>query len=315
MKENPPQKTKLVEKYIIRIERVVDLMNAEEFTDKISNLSIWKKNGQRAPHKPLLILYALGEYQNHHQVELPYKDYREKMKHLLMEFGPPRKSYHPEEPFARLVRDGIWTLSAPVDVKKNIDKQLLASDVIGGFNQEVVQLLQSNPSLIQEIASKILEEHFPETIHEDILEAVGLDLILYRKKPRNPPFREKILRAYEYRCAICGFNVRLGANLIAVEAAHIQWHQAGGPDNEDNGIALCSLHHKLFDRGVFTISQERKILVSEEAHGTFGFEEWLMRYHGQILRAPIRPEYSPRGTFLKWHVCEVFRGKTRYVYS
>ncbi|KAA0550407.1 HNH endonuclease [Bacillus sp. BGMRC 2118] len=24
------------------------------------------------------------------------------------------------------------------------------------------------------------------------------------------------------------------------------WHQADGPDDEENGIALCSLLHKLF---------------------------------------------------------------------
>jgi putative restriction endonuclease len=290
-------------------------MNVEELLYNISNLTVWKKNGQRAPHKPLLILFALGQYQNHKKLELPYEEVRDKLRNLLIEFGPPRKSYHPEEPFARLVGDGIWKLSAPVDLRKFNDKQLLASGVAGGFNQEVIHLLQNNPSLVPVMATKILEEHFPDTIHDDILKEVGLDLSLYKKKPRDPLFREKILRAYEYSCALCGFNVRLGKNLVAVEAAHIQWHQAGGPDNEDNGIALCSLHHKLFDRGVFTVSKERKMLVSEEAHGTNGFEEWLMRYHGQTLRSPIRPEYSPKDLFLQWHVREVFRGKTRYTYS
>jgi len=38
-------------------------------------------------------------------------------------------------------------------------------------------------------------------------------------------------------------------------------------------------HHKLFDRGLFTLSQERELLVAEKAHGTNGFQEWLMRYH------------------------------------
>ncbi len=39
-------------------------MQPEELKAKLSNLSIWKKNGQRAPHKPLLILYALGKLVN-----------------------------------------------------------------------------------------------------------------------------------------------------------------------------------------------------------------------------------------------------------
>lgn len=287
-------------------------MNIEELMYKISHLSIWKKNGQRAPHKPLLILYALGQYQNHKKVHLAYEDVRETLKRLLIEFGPPRKSYYPEQPFARLVGDGIWRLNVSMDLTQLSDKQLLASKAIGGFNEEVVQLLSINPSIVQMVAMKILDDHFPDTMHQEILEEVGLDFNIHTKKARDPLFRDKILRAYEYSCAICGFNVRLGQNVVAVEAAHIQWHQAGGPDNEDNGIALCSLHHKLFDRGVFTISQESELLVSEAAYGSNGFEEWLMRYHGKPVRHPIRPEYAPRDLFLHWHVREVFRGRSRY---
>lgn len=129
-------------------------------------------------------------------------------------------------------------------------------------------------------------------MHEDVLSAVGLSFDTVRK--RDPQFRDRILKAYGYQCAICGFSVRLGHSLIAVEAAHIKWHQYKGPDTEDNGVALCSMHHKLFDRGVFTISQELKILVSEDAHGSKGFDDWLMKFHGQAISKPIRPEYKPR---------------------
>ena len=41
----------------------------------------------------------------------------------------------------------------------------------------------------------------------------------------------------------------LDQETLGIEAAHIKWHQAGGPDTEDNGLALCTLHHKRFDRG------------------------------------------------------------------
>jgi len=267
------------------------------------------------PHKPLLMLYALGQYYNHKHIELSYEEVREVLKELLIEYGPPRKSYHPEQPFARLASDGIWQLNQAVDLKRLSDKQLRDAHILAGFTPEVISLLEADSSLAQSVATQILEEHFPDTWHEEILEAVGLEFQLYRRKPRDPYFRDKVLRAYEHSCAVCGFNVRLNRNLIAVEAAHIRWHQAGGPDREDNGIALCSLHHKLFDRGVFTISDQWHLLVSEEAYGTHGFEEWLMRYHGQPVRSPIRPEYAPRDMFLHWHIREVFKGKSRYIVS
>ncbi|WP_274362921.1 phosphorothioated DNA-binding restriction endonuclease [Paenibacillus thermotolerans] len=286
-------------------------MKPEELKQKFANLTIWKKNGQRAPHKPLLILYALGQYLNG-KTNLPYEEARVKLKNLLTEFGPARKSYHPEEPFVRLVGDGIWELDTAVDKRNPNDKKLLENGVAGGFNPDVILLLDNNRTLVMELAMQVLEEHFPDTMHEDILEEVGLHYHLTRKKSRDPYFRERILRAYEHSCAICGFHVRLGNVLVAVEAAHIQWHQAGGPDREENGVALCSLHHKLFDRGVFTISSDKEVLVAEGAYGTQGFEDWLMKYHGKAIRSPIHPDYAPRDHFTGWHFREVFKGPARY---
>ena len=40
--------------------------------------------------------------------------------------------------------------------------------------------------------------------------------------------------------------------------------QAGGPDHESNGLALSSLHHKLFDMGVFTVLADLRIGAHEE---------------------------------------------------
>ncbi|WP_374055826.1 phosphorothioated DNA-binding restriction endonuclease [Rossellomorea sp. FM04394] len=283
-------------------------MNSFELKDRINNLSIWKKGDQRAPHKPLLILFALGQLQADKPRFISYEVTREKLTELLMEFGPLRKSYHPEEPFVRLRRDGFWLLDNDANAKSPSNRQLLADEVAGGFTPEVYQLLKNDPRLVQEIAHIILDSHFPETIQQDILDAVGLDFTIYTKKKRDPKFREKILRSYGYSCAVCGFNVRLAHALVGVEAAHIKWHQAGGPDTEENGIALCSLHHKLFDRGVFTLTHERKLVVSQDEHGTHGFEEWLLRFNGQRVRDPIQAYYHPDSSFLHWHVREVFKG-------
>ncbi|RSK27604.1 restriction endonuclease [Bacillus sp. HMF5848] len=287
-------------------------MDRQELMSRIEGLSIWRKGDQRAPHKPLLILYALGQLRSNNNRYLKYEDVKSKLKELLMEFGPLRKSYHPEHPFVRLSNDGIWELDKQVNRQKFTDKQLLQSDIAGGFTNDVYSMLVSDPALIQKVAQTVLELHFPDSIHEDILNAVGLDFSFKEKKARDPKFREKILRAYGYSCAICGFNVRLAHTLVGVEAAHIKWHQAGGPDTEENGIALCSLHHKLFDRGVFTISNSRQMIVSQDAHGTHGFNEWLMKYHGTRIREPIEMIYTPNQSFTTWHVREVFRGPERY---
>jgi putative restriction endonuclease len=122
---------------------------------------------------------------------------------------------------------------------------------------------------------------------------------------------ERVLRAYEYSCAVCGFDVRLGTMSVALEAAHIKWHQAGGPDEESNGLALCTMHHKLFDRGVFTLSEKMRVIVSESANGTKGFQEWVITFHGSSIRAPQRPNYYPDKVAVEWHVSEVFQSPGR----
>jgi putative restriction endonuclease len=146
------------------------------------------------------------------------------------------------------------------------------------------------------------------------LQAIGLDYESSEnfKRKRDPYFRDKILNAYEHQCAVCGFNVRVGNSLVALEAAHIKWHQAGGPDTEENGIALCSLHHKLFDRGAFTLTKEMQIKVSDRAYGSKGFSEWLLAFHHKELRKPQSPSYYPEPQFVKWHSSEVFQGYGRH---
>jgi putative restriction endonuclease len=255
-------------------------MPDQPILERFDTLNVWNRGGQRAPHKPLLVLYALGRWSRGDTGDIPFRDAERELTALLKEFGPPRRSHHPEYPFWRLQNDGVWAVHASVALKprkSNTDPpkgELLAKAARGGFSPEVQAALRADPALISEIAPRLLEHHFPESIRPDVLAAVGLTLGGGAKadRGRDPAFRQRVLTAYEYRCAVCGFDVRLGSLSIALDAAHIRWHQAGGPDRECNGLALCVLHHKTFDLGAFTLNGEGVLLVSDQAHGTAGFE-------------------------------------------
>lgn len=284
-----------------------------ELMGVIEKLNVWKKNGQRAPHKPLLILYALAKYQNEGVRQISYAVARDDLKQLLMDLGPTRKSYHPEQPFVRLAHDGIWELNQSVETQNIKDNWLLKNNAEAGFSDAVLGLISKNPKLIRNIAETLLEQHFSETLHQDVLTAVGLELpdaefITRRARKRDPEFRDRILSAYNYRCAVCGYDVRLKNTPVGLEAAHIKWHQAGGPDKEQNGLALCALHHKLFDLGAFTIDQEYLIRVSRYANGSVGLNEWLIRYKGEQIQKPVDLIYRPEHGFVQWHVREVYKG-------
>lgn len=295
-------------------------MNKVELLQQISELSIWKRGDERAPHKPLLILLYLGRLQAGQPRMGSFSAIEPKLMELLQEFGPSRRSYHPEEPFCRLRNDKIWELSSEQWCIRPQKTALREHQVAGGFLPEIFELLQQDQGLVDRIASALLYQHFPETLHQDILGAVGLDIDFaldgsgkqQKRRARDPQFRQRILQAYDHRCAICSFEVRLGHLPIALEAAHIKWFQSGGPDVENNGLALCSLHHKLLDTGAIGISPDHTILVSDKVSGHGGFEEWVLNFDGKPLRKPRQTVYVPKTEFTDWHIREVFKGKYGY---
>lgn len=295
-------------------------MTHNEFLKKIDEINVWKSGGQRAPHKPLLLLLALGRVLNDRGRLASYpSEIKPELANLLQRFGPPRKALHPEFPFGRLRADGLWEIPGSEDLKVTASgdfsvRELESRSVAGGFPEEIYHMLRDSSELVREAARKLLDGHFPESLHDDIRDAIGIPRTWEMRdssvQPRDPAFRREVLREYERRCAVCDFDVRLGDELIGVEAAHIKWHAAGGPDEVPNGLALCWLHHKAFDRGaigIATAGEGFKILVSSEIHGLSPPLQWFLDFHAKPLRPPRNRQLDPKPEFVRWHEREVFR--------
>ena len=299
-------------------------MNKDHFLDRLSRINVWQSGGRRAPHKPLLMLYAFARVQQRNKRLVPYSKIEGHLTSLLRRFGPPAKSLHPEFPFGRLPNDELWEIPGVEAVSRTKSGDLHKSSLIrhkicGGLRKADFEMLLGDDRLTQEAANLLLEAHFPQSMHGDIREAVGLGDIRIRRearaerdvssKARDPNFRREVLRAYEYRCAVCEYDIRLGDELLGLEAAHIRWHAAGGPDRIQNGLALCGFHHKAFDRGAWGLqSNERgyRILISREVHGQSRALRWLRDYRGKGLRFPQSEDCQPDARFVQWHTREVF---------
>ena len=78
-----------------------------------------------------------------------------------------------------------------------------------------------------------------------------------KKKLRDNSFRKRVLTAYNHQCAVCGIQLKL------VEAAHIIPVQNEGTDETSNGITLCALHHRAYDKGLITIWNDYSILLND----------------------------------------------------
>jgi len=222
-----------------------------DWLERTAQLRQWSRGGTRAPHKPLLLLYALGRFQQDAAVELRYSAVEEDLQRLLTEYGPPNRTT-PAYPFHHLVGDGVWEVRmdrGPGSPGSGV-RELRAA---GRLAPELRAALRREPELLGRMARVLLDLHFPPSLHGDLCEAVGLELEPAEtgqlsaavRRRRDPRMRERVLTAYEYRCAFCGYDGRIGAVPVGLEAAHVRWCAFAGPDDVDNGLCLCSLHHKL----------------------------------------------------------------------
>jgi len=294
------------------------MLSSVEILDKFEQVNVWRRGDKRAPHKPLLLLYALGRCSRKQDPEIPYLDVERDVRQLLIDFGAP-STPRPEMPFWYLQNDGLWFVSATETLERRKNRtdpkrsEFLKKNPVGGLVPEVYDRLSANGRLLREVVRSLLSRHFPDSYHADILAAVGLALEDEPpvRRRRDPEFRRKVLRAYGYRCAVCGYDLKLGPSDLGLEAAHIKWHQAGGPDTENNGLALCALHHRLFDRGAFSLADDSIMLVSQEVHGTSGLEEMLLSFHERHAIEPQSERFRPLPQFLQWHRREVFRAPAR----
>jgi putative restriction endonuclease len=121
-------------------------------------------------------------------------------------------------------------------------------------------------------------------------------------------FARLMRRLYDRQCAFCGFSVP-----FALEAAHIKPWPFCTPGERllpSNGLLLCSVHHKLFDAGLITLSKSR---AKRYVHGGFVVRvlapdgllcisradvDYVKKLDGVGARVPRSKELQPKAEFL-----------------
>lgn len=118
---------------------------------------------------------------------------------------------------------------------------------------------------------------------------------------RDPLFRSEVLAAYKNSCCICGQQLGL------VEAAHIVPHAISNePDEVSNGLGLCVVHHRLYDRAlllpapgnVLHFNEQRASFLVQSGLGS-GIEE-IRSLHGKGFWVPSDPRKQPDPERLKF---------------
>ena len=154
-------------------------MNNDDFVSRLSRINVWQSGGRRAPHKPLLMLYALGRVQQGKKRLVPYSEVETHLTSLLRRFGPPARALHPEFPFGRLPNDELWDIPGVEAVTRTKSgdlhkSSLIRHDIRGGLQEADYEMLLADDRLAQKAANLLLEAHFPQSVQSDIRVAVGL---------------------------------------------------------------------------------------------------------------------------------------------
>lgn len=283
---------------------------------------------------------ALGRFQRDGDRALRFAEIEGGLAGLLRDFGPPRET-SPGYPFHHLVTDGLWVVTGR-DGGGSPGAglgALRAADASGRLAPEFAAALRDDPLLLPRVVRVLLDANFPPSLHGEICAAVGLDLeaaelagagasglaradTAYPADPADPAtaarrvrsteFRSEVLLAYEYRCAFCGYDGLIRRTAVGLDAAHVRWWAFGGPDAVANGLALCSLHHKLFDQGVLGLDGERRVAVSAHFIGRSEAARGLvLDLVGRPVLGPQAVFEGPGAEFVDWHRRQVFQSPGR----
>ena len=77
-------------------------MDRELIIEKFDSIRPWRSGDRRAPHKPLLVLYAIGKLRSDGTKLHKYAEIDEELGKLLQEFGPSQTKKGTQDPFWRL---------------------------------------------------------------------------------------------------------------------------------------------------------------------------------------------------------------------
>jgi putative restriction endonuclease len=138
----------------------------------------------------------------------------------------------------------------------------------------------------------------PATFERPIIER------LVARAFRDAAFAAAVKTAYRDTCAMTGIRIINGGGRTEVQAAHIRPVANRGPDSVRNGIALSSTVHWMFDRGLVSVDDDHRLLISRDLPDTVG----RLFNSDRRLRLPERVELFPHPQFLRYHREHVFKG-------
>jgi hypothetical protein len=116
-------------------------------------------------------------------------------------------------------------------------------------------------------------------------------------------FRRAVLSSYRGRCCMSG----LSETRLLVASHIVPWSRdKTNRLNPSNGLCLSAIHDRAFDKGLITLSDDFKIIVSKELmrRDEEFIREVMLPLHGRSIEPPER--FAPQADFIEWHRSKLF---------
>jgi putative restriction endonuclease len=117
-------------------------------------------------------------------------------------------------------------------------------------------------------------------------------------------FRETILAIYNSKCAICAISLPELLNASHIIPWNVDDTRRADPTN---GLALCTLHDRAFDRGLISINNSYNVILSVRAKQEIGsrFQQIaLIEFEGHKISLPDR--FWPDMKAIEYHRKSIF---------
>jgi len=134
---------------------------------------------------------------------------------------------------------------------------------------------------------------------EPVPVAADREVVWTQREVRDRAFRAAVQQAYDNTCAVTGLQLVNGGGAAEIEAAHIRAVADRGPDAIRNGLALSRTIHWMFDRFLFTLDDDLRIVAGPK--GKVDLPPHLIQAGHPLRQLPARHSERPHPVFLRWH--------------
>lgn len=187
-----------------------------------------------------------------------------------------------------------------VTANRTILRDSILSTYFLGQQAVYYQYKQIDSGFYHDVQRLVLND--PEVRYERVAIQTEEDVFV-----RSGLFKRYIPQLYQDTCAMTGMRMRSTFKYNFIDACHIVPFAVTHDDKVTNGIALCPNLHRAFDRGLVSIDENYRVIVSDHIDELKDHPYSLAKLAGRQIVLPAQIQYRPDQVNLAWHREEVFK--------